>query len=540
MLYKLWTAFPALALMVVFANAAAIDSCSSFKLSNVSNTVVAGRTFYKAGDNVTVVNEYQSVSTNDLPAFCRIELTITTNSTANSSAHTEVWLPDDWNGRFVALGTGGFSGGAAVLDLAFTAAKQGYAGMSTDTGHQANAGDGSWAGPHNDNAIVDYAWRATHLSVLSAKEVIKQYYGKEQKKSYFLGCSGGGRQGFKEVQDFPDDFDGVVIGSPANSLDHILASVAHSALLTLPVNSSRFIDEDIWTNVIHPEVLKQCDALDGVADGILGDPRRCSFRPETLTCLPNQNTSTCLSLDQIDTLHKLYTDYYETNQTYIFGGYYPGGEVGMPTYLFSSQPMPLAIKIAVDAYRYIVTNDTTWDLDRFDFSAVRQAESVLSAQTNANSPNLTAFASAPHSGKIIHYVGWAENFISAGGSVHYYETVHSWMKSHGGADMDTFYRLFPVPGMEHCMGGFGPISFGGSSQAGSGYPALKNDPEHDILAAMVHWVENDVAPETIIGTAYKNNTVAEGVAFTRPICKYPATAIYQGGDVNSATSFKCV
>ncbi|KAH8093164.1 feruloyl esterase-like protein [Cristinia sonorae] len=533
-LQVLWIVVLLCASILAYAAASAVDDCASFKLVNVTNTVVTSRTFYKTGDNVTVVNAVQSVSKNDLPAFCRIELTIITNATANSSAHTEVWLPEAWNTRLVTLGTGGFSGGAAVLDLAVTAVKQGYAGMSTDSGHQADQADGSWAGPHNDNAIADYAWRAVHLSVLSAKEVVKQYYGREQKKSYFLGCSNGGRQGLKEVQDFPDDFDGVVVGSPANSFDRVLASIAHTAVLILPVNSSRSISEDTWTNVIHPEVLKQCDVLDGVADGIISDPRVCSFRPETLTCLPQQNTSTCLTLDQVDTLHKLYTDYYETNQTYVFGGFYPGGETGM----LSSPP---ALPVVIDAYRYMIANDTTWDLDRFDFSAILQAEFVFSAQMNADSPNLTSFASGPHSGKIIHYVGWAENSIPAGGSLHYYETVHSWMRANvGSIDMDSFYRLFPVPGMQHCMGGFGPVSFGGGSQAGAGYPALKNDAEHDILAAMVRWVEDGVAPEAIIGTAYKNNTVAEGVAFTRPICKYPATAIYHGGDVNKAASFRCV
>ncbi|TCD66433.1 hypothetical protein EIP91_001369 [Steccherinum ochraceum] len=513
------------------SNAAA---CSAFTLKNVNNTIVTNKTFYNAGDNVTISNLYNGISTTQLPAFCRIELAITTNATANSTALTEVWLPAQWNNRLIAFGNGGLAGGANLANLGSIAMVQGFAGMSTNTGHQSGPNDGRWGGPHNDNAIIDFSWRALHLSVIVSKEVVQQYYGRAQKKSYYLGCSTGGRQGMKEVQELPDDFDGAVVGSAANWMSHLTAMITHTVISTR-FNTTRFIPADTWTNLIHPEVLEQCDELDGLKDGIINDPRRCSFRPETLICKPNQDASTCLSFDQIDTIHKLYTDYYDVNQTYIFGGWYPGSESGMSQYLVNSDPAPLGPQ----AYKYIIANDTNWDYDDFNFAAIVEAEQVLVGM-EALSTNLTAFNA--RNGKVIHYVGLSENLISAANTLHYYEGLNAWNLANAGPKTDDFYRLFTVPGMEHCnssLGGFGPIAFGGDNQAAAGMPPAKLDAQHDVLSALVNWVEGGVAPEQLIGTGYVNNSVANGIQLQRPLCKYPAMSRYKSGDPNEASSFVC-
>ncbi|KAH8099929.1 feruloyl esterase-like protein [Cristinia sonorae] len=513
---------------------------STFKFdSSIVDAVVSEATFFNKNARVKFTNLFSSIDVNDLPAFCRVAITITTNATAGSTAHADVWLPqpDVWNGRFLAFGNGGFGGGVDVADLGFVVIPQNFAGMSTDTGHSSNAGDGSWAA-HNDNAIVDWAWRAMRLSTLAAKEVVRQYYGKPQKKSYYLGCSTGGRQGLKEVQRFPTDYDGVVVGSPANWMSHLQAWSVHISQDVMPVTSARFIPPNLWFNVIHPEVLKQCDHLDGLKDGIVSQPLACNFRPATLACRPGQNATTCLNLDQIIAVKKIFSTYFETDQTYIFGGYFPGGEMVFPTGLVGASPFP----IPVDYYKFMVLNDTSFTQDKLNFSIIQLSDEIDPGTQNAINPDLTSFAGPGHNGKILQYVGWADQLISPGNSLHYFETVHAFTQMHTKMDVNDFYRLFTVPGMAHWYGGFGANAFGGSGQAASGMPPASLDASHNILAAMVRWVENGVAPQSksITATSWKNNNSTQGVAFTRPLCQYPENLVFKGGNPNDARSFDCV
>ncbi|OCH94812.1 feruloyl esterase-like protein [Obba rivulosa] len=518
--------------------------CTSFTIPHLEGAALLGTTYFKVNERVNISNLYSAIDTDTLPAFCRVELVITTNATANSSALTELWLPDDWNGRFLAAGQGGLAGGVDVADLGFIAIQQGFAGVSTDTGHSSDADDGTWAGPGNDNAIIDFGWRALHLSVITGKEVVKGYYGRSATKAYYIGCSTGGRQGLKEVQMFPDDFDGVVVGSPANWMSHLMSWSVHISLNVLPTTSPRFMTPAIWSDVIHPEVLRQCDGLDGLQDGIINDPRSCSFRPETLACRPGQNTSTCLTLPQIHALHRIFADYFETNQTYIFGPYYPGGETAYPDGLVGATSFPLP----QNWMRFFVLNDTEWTMDEYNASIPRICEEVNPGQADAVNPNITVFVGPSHGGKILQYVGWADQLISPGNSIHYYESVHAFMQAETGRDIDEFYRLFTVPGMNHCRApadvfvqdGFGANAFGGAGQAASGMPPISLDAQHNILAALVEWVEHEEAPSTLTAAYYNNNNVTAGVNFTRPLCKFPASLRFVGGNSNDAASFECV
>ncbi|THH33194.1 hypothetical protein EUX98_g981 [Antrodiella citrinella] len=419
------------------------------------DAVVSSATLFPAHARVNFTNLFSSIDVADLPAFCRVAITITTNATANSTAHADVWLPlpGAWNGRFVAFGNGGFGGGGLFLhpvnvaDLGFVAIPQGFAGMSTDTGHSSTVGDGTWAGPHNDNAIVDWAWRAMRLSTLAAKEVVKQYYGKAQKNSYYLGCSTGGRQGLKEVQRFPTDYDGVVVGSPANAMSHLQAWSVHISNLIMPAGSPQFISTSLWADVIHPEVLKQCDSLDGLNDGIISQPLACNFRPATLACRPTQNTFTCLNLEQIIAVKKIFSTYFDLNQTYIFGGYFPGGEMQFADGgLLAVTPFPVPLSY----YQFMVLNDTSFTQDQLNFSIIELSDQIDPGTQNAINPDISAFASAPHNGKLLQYVGWGDQLISPGNSLHYYEAVHAFTQLHTAtSDVNDFYRLFTVPGMAH-------------------------------------------------------------------------------------------
>ncbi|KAI0819411.1 feruloyl esterase-like protein [Trametes gibbosa] len=503
-------------------------ACTQFSLSHLPDVSLVAATYFPAHARVDITNLLSRINTTDLPAFCRVELKITTNATAGSFANTEVWLPDDWNGRTLTIGNGGLGGGVLVSDLGGVALPQGFAGISTNTGHNSTAVDGSWGGPHNDNAIVDFGWRAVHLSVLAGKEITSQYYRKAAKRSYYIGCSTGQ---LKEIQLFPDSFDGIVVGSPANWMSHLQPWSVHMSLNVLPETSSRFITPDMWVNVIGPEVMKQCDALDGLTDGIINDPRACSFRPETLTCRPAQNTSTCLTGDQISALHRIFADYYEADQSYVFGGYYPGGEAAYASGLVGNPPFALP----ADWFRFFVLNDTQFTQEQYNASLIQIGEQIDPGQADAINPNLTAFAAAPHYGKVLHYVGWADQLISPGNSLHYYETVHEFTQANSSLEIDDFYRLFTVPGMNHWCGGQAANSFGGVTQ-----PApLSDDPQHNILSAMVRWVEEGVAPSTIVGVKYKNDSKENGVEFTRPLCKYPSMVRFRGGNPNSASSFFC-
>ncbi|KAI8980133.1 feruloyl esterase-like protein [Trametes punicea] len=510
------------------------SACVSFSPSSLGDATFSGATHYAANTRVNISNAYSSIDVSNLPGFCRVELVITTNATAGSTALTEVWLPDEWNGRVLTVGNGGLAGGVTVTELGHVAIPQGFAGISTNTGHDGNTDDGDWAGPHNDNAIVDWGWRALHLSVLAGREVVEQYYRAPAKKSYYLGCSTG-RQGLKEVQDFPEDFDGVVVGSPANWQTHLQAWSVHMNLNTEPSTSPHFMTEDMWSNVIAPEVMRQCDELDGLKDGIINDPRICSFRPETLTCRPGQNASTCLTKDQIGALHRIYADYYEADQTYVFGGYYPGGETEYYHGLVGKQHFA----IATNYFGFMVLNDTNFTIHDYNATVLEVADEIDPGQANAINPNLTAFAGPPHNGKLIQYVGWADQLISPGNSVHYYETVHEFTLANTTMDIDDYYRLFLVPGMNHCHGGFAANAFGSVEQASNDNPPLSFDPQHNILAAIVRWVEQGVAPDSIIAANYKDNNFTNGVGFTRPLCRYPSTIRYRGGDPHNAGSFYC-
>ncbi|KAK7684531.1 hypothetical protein QCA50_012478 [Cerrena zonata] len=511
--------------------------CSTFTLRNPSvNAVVANTTFFKANDTVAITNPFSSIDVSDLPAFCRVVLAITTNATAKSTAHAEIWLPEPqaWNGRFLGLGNGGFGGGVNVADLGFVAIVQGFAGMSTDTGHLSSPLDGSWAGPHNDNAINDWSWRALHLSTVAGKEVVQQYYGKPHHKAYYLGCSTGGRQGLKEAQRFPEDFDGIIVGSPANWMAHLSPWGIHVNLQVMPFDSPRFIPADTWTNVIHAEVLKQCDAIDGLEDGILNDPRKCSFRPETLTCRPGQNTSTCLNVEQITAVHKIFSTYFETNQKFIFNGYYPGGEVGYPFGLVGT----FAFQILPDYYRFFVLNDTSFTIDQLNDTVIQLGETINPGTMDVVDPDLTAFLGPAHNGKILQYVGWADQLISSGNSIHFYETVHAFTQANTQLDIDDSYRLFTAPGMQHCLVGW--LWSKRLRQASMGMPPASLDAEHNIVAAMVRWVEEGHAPETLTATYWNHNNFTEGVGFTRPLCKYPQMSMFKGGNPNDAGAFLCV
>ncbi|KAK5167260.1 hypothetical protein LTR04_000073 [Oleoguttula sp. CCFEE 6159] len=411
-------------------------------------------------------------------------------------------------------------------------AQRGFASMTTNTGHNGTNGDSTWA-LHQPEKKIDWAYRAMHGSVVIAKQVVSAFYSKKSFTSFYAGCSTGGYQGLKEVQMFPEDFDGVLVSAPAWWHSHLQTWSIKVGLYNLPVNSSHHIPASLFPT-IGAEVLRQCDPSDGLVDGIISDPRRCDVNLEALLCTPSANKSACLTSPQISTLYKIYTDWYEADQTFVYNHLELGSE-SQWSLINTTSGTPDSFSIG-----YV----QNWD---FNYSIVQTAERLNLAMHDASNYNISAFRA--RGGKLLHYHGYADGFIPTGCSVYYYKHVQRALAPMG-IELDDWYRLFLIPGMNHCSKSAvnAPWYIAGPNQAGGlvrgtgirSVPGFE-DAEHDMLMALVRWVEQKQAPDQIIGTKYKNDTVSEGVLRQRPICNYPNRAVYNGsGDVDDARSWKCV
>ncbi|KAJ9111015.1 hypothetical protein QFC22_006611 [Naganishia vaughanmartiniae] len=485
------------------------DQCTSFA-PVIANVHLLNATYYEANAFVNLSSPLQTITTSSLPAFCRLQLNVTTNPATGKTAYSEVWLPDRWNSRTLGFGNGGWSGGVPYADIALAGAQQGYVAFGTNTGKFIPLKDGSFGGPRNDDAIIDFAYRALHMTTVSAKKLAAEYYGYNYTKSYYMACSTGGRQGIKAMSSFPEDYDGVVIGSPANAMARLQPWTIHQSLNVQPVNSSRWIPAALWP-VIHKEALRQCDSLDGVVDGIISNPEVCDFRPELITCRKGSNASECLTVDQLESLRKLYSNYLDGDQNWIFSGYVPGGELGYPTGLATAEPY----QISTDYYKYFVLNDTTWDYHTLNASVIKLGMDINPGQMDTNTPDLTAFFA--RGGKVIQYVGWNDQLISPGNSIKWYKDVYAYTLANSRINPDEHFKLFTVPGMRHCFTGEGAWIFGAASQRSTA-PPLENTSTYDIQAAMVEWLETNRTVDHIVATKYRNDSATSGVSFTRKLC----------------------
>jgi Tannase and feruloyl esterase len=466
-----------------------------------------------------------------LPAFCRIAIESTPS--ADSRINIEVWMPaSGWNGRFRAQGNGGFAGyidyrgmGAAIVD--------GYATAATNTGHIADITDASWALGHPEK-ITDFGYRGIHEMTQIAKAAINAFYGRAPEHSYFGSCSNGGRQALMEAQRFPDDYDGILAGAPANFWTHLLTNALwDEQALTLEPGS--YIPSSKLP-AIAQAVNAACDAQDGVSDGILNDPRQCHLNPNVLLCR-GEDSDSCLTLPQVTTLKKLYEGAHDSAGHAIFPGFLPGaetGEQGWTPWITGSGPgKSLVFAFGTGYFADMVYSQADWNYKAAKLDdAVKAADERMARILNSTDPNLAAFKA--HGGKLILYHGWNDPAISALNTINYYDSV---VKAMGAGTVDAFIRLYMVPGMQHCGFGPGPTRFG---QAGSLKSPAPNDPQHNIELALDEWVEKSVAPSAIITTKYKDDDPQKGVEMSRPLCPYPKAAKYKGqGDTNDAANFIC-
>jgi hypothetical protein len=461
-----------------------------------------------------------------LPAFCRV--VAKAHPTSDSDITIEVWMPlDKWSGKLQGLANGGFAGAINYLELG-ASLQHGYVATGTDTGHTGSPIDAAWALGHPEK-IIDFGYRGIHEMTRVAKLVIPAFYGSAPKRSYFAGCSDGGREALMEAQRYPDDYDGILAGAPANYWTGLLslAVVDTQAVTATPAS---FIPPAKVAN-IGKAVNAVCDKLDGVADGVLNDPRQCRFDPAAIQCKQGEDTTECLTPPQVSALKAVYAGIHDPSGRTIFPGYLPGAEEGQGGWaLWITGPAPaksLMAYFGLGFYSNMVYDKKDWDYKTFSVAdGMKTANQKTAEALNATSPDLSAFRS--RGGKLILYHGWNDPAIPALNTVNYYQDVIANM---GRSATDSFTRLYMVPGMQHCGGGPGPEDFGEALDATS------VDPQHNIRVTLENWVEKGTAPSSFVVSKAAS---ANSPEITRPLCPYPQSAKYKGtGDPNRADNFTC-
>ena len=444
----------------------------------------------------------------NLPAFCRVAAEI--KPTKDSDIKFEVWMPaSNWNGKFMGIGNGGWSG-EIWYPFMGVALRRGYAAASTDTGHEGSAGDASFALGHPEK-VIDFGYRAVHEMTVKAKAIIAAYYGDAPKHSYWNGCSSGGKQGLKEAQRFPRDYDGIIAGAPANFWTHLIVSGIWIADATRE-NPAGYIPKDKLP-LLHKAVLNACDTLDGLKDGVLEDPRRCHFDPKVLQCKDTEGPD-CLTAAQVEAARKIYAgpSNPQTGEQ-IFPGLERGSEGGWSFFVGGPEP-----RIVASHFKYLVFKNPNWDFRSLNFdSDVTLADKLDNGLITATDPNLKEFFA--QSGKLLLYHGWNDGGIAPQNTINYYNSVTGAM---GGSDkVQDSIRLFMAPGMDHCYGGDGPFAF-------------------DSIAPLEQWVEKGKAPDRIVAAHLPPGPAPAKPDRTRPLCPYPQVAKYKGsGSTDDASNFVC-
>lgn len=456
----------------------------------------------------------------DLPPFCRVAGEI--RPTTDSQIRFELWLPlKNWNRKFAGVGNVGFAGYVMYPQLSGQL-RRGYATGSTDTGHSLT-GEGpntdavSFALGHPER-LTDFAYRAVHEMTVASKALAASFYGTPVKHSYWIGGSTGGRQGLMEAQRFPADYDGIIVGAPPITLTRYWLGQLDAGLAV-----SMNADHNLTTpalSLLHAAVIAACDRDDGVADGLLEDPRTCTFDPSALQCASNQVSSGCLTTGQVEAARRIYGGLkHPITGATIFPGSARGSEPFWGNLFPGGSPHPVAISY----FRYLVFEDTNWNWKTFDFRSPANYEAFLKSESrlarlNATDPDLRAFRR--RGGKILHWQGWSDERVSPQSSIDYYDSVLAFFaagrRDRGATlrDVQSFYRLFMEPGAAH---GSGPNTF-------------------DMEPALEQWVEHGIPPETVVATHSTNGVVDR----SHPLCPYPEIAVYNGiGDTNNAASFAC-
>lgn len=516
-----WQWLSALLLTLLAVGSVSAATCEAMAELKLPNTTITTAQSVAAGAYAPPTGS--AAPYKDLPAFCRVAGVI--KPTSDSEIKFEVWLPGaNWNGKFHGIGNGGFAGSISYTGLAGALAR-GYASASTDTGH--NGGDASWALGHPEK-IADYGYRAIHEMTEKAKLIVKAFYGDDPKRSYFASCSNGGRQALMEAQRYPNDYDGIIAGAPANAFTYVLTGFAWNMYNTLADPASYISAKKL--KAIEAAALAACDARDGVKDGVLDEPVKCNFDPVVLRC-KGEETDECLTEKQIAALKKIYAGPRNAKGQLIIPGFTPGGETGTggwTAWITGATPTAAAqYFFSTQAFKNMVYNDPNWDYKTFQLERDgKLANEKLATFLNATDPNLKAFQA--RGGKLILYHGWNDAALPPLNTINYVQSVAAKL---GKRQTNSFVRLFMAPGMQHCAGGPGPDTFGQM------VTSAQSDADHDLTLALERWVEQGVAPDQVIATKRAGDKTQR----TRPLCAYPKVARYKGsGSTDDAANFSCV
>jgi hypothetical protein len=442
----------------------------------------------------------------------------------------EVHLPTaNWTQRFLQVGCGGLCGSlrgvrVANADSCVPAQNGELALAGSDTGHV--GGDGTWAA--NDPQLrADFGYRGEHVTALAAKALIRKYYGQKQTYAYFVGCSEGGREAAMEAQRYSDDFNGIVAGAPAlNFLTQNTFYHAWNATHNSDDNGHAILTPDKLP-VLHEAVLAACDALDGLKDDIISDPRACHFDPATIQCKAGEDTARCLTAAQVNIVREVYAGPRDSKgQRLVISGPMPGSELSWGQFVPANLDMTTAggASLATSVFENmafqknppLTSKLSDFHFDEATFKAIEPMREIY----DAADPDLSGLQKA--GGKLIMWHGWADSAIPPLNTVAYFDAVVTMM---GKARVDEFARLYMFPAGYHCNGGETSIAV-------------------DMLSPLIAWVEKGVAPERIIGQFSKGgggrgaNATPAKVYRTRPVFPYPQIAQYKGtGSIDDEVNF---
>ncbi|WP_263383605.1 tannase/feruloyl esterase family alpha/beta hydrolase [Granulicella arctica] len=484
--------FPML-LLPIALHAESCDGLSQLTSSTVSITltkVLGAGSFTPAGTTNTFQN---------LPAFCRVAVEL--RPTQDSDIRIEVWLPTaSWNGKYIAVGSGGWGGSLSYGDMA-EALRRGYATSATDDGHSGPSA--SFVVGHPEK-LIDFAYRAEHEMAVEAKALIHAFYGRDPRYSLWDGCSGGGREGLLQASRYPEEFDGIIAGDPADIR-------RNSWALELAAQTIKDPEANIPPTkypMIHQAVLDACDAKDGLKDGLIEAPESCHVDFKRLQCKAADSPD-CLTARQVQTAQMITSPVATKTGKVLFPRVEPGTELRWSRIAGGPQPADLFL----DEFRYVVYQDPSWDWRSFDLERDSAKAHAIDKDVDELSPDLTAFAK--HGGKLLLYHGWADQQVAPGFSVDFYKAV---LDASGGPEQTSnWVRLFMAPGMAHCSGGEGPDTF-------------------DKISAMEQWVEQGMAPAQIVAAHQTGGKIDR----TRPLCPYPQIAHYNGtGNIDASSNFSC-
>ena len=452
----------------------------------------------------------------NLPAFCRVQATLA--PTSDSDIKVEVWLPaSGWNGKYVGIGNGIWAGTLSLTQLGDPLSR-GYAVATTDTGHTGNGLTAEWAIGHPEK-LVDFGHRAVHGMTVTAKEVIKAFYGSGPKLSLWNSCSTGGRQGLMEAYRYPEDYDAISAMAPANPMTELMTQSMWVGWQPNRMPGAKLSPAKLAT--VHSAVLKKCDRLDGLEDGLVMNPTACTFEPRTLQCT-GADSDSCLTPTQVDTLQAIHEGIRDANGNVVLGGWPWGAEMQLAALTQGPAPFPVALTY----FSMLVFGDKPgWDWKTFDYIRDNQA-GIAYGRDILDVPPTGLDAFFARGGKLLLSHGWNDGLIPATNSLLFYRHLYHDLPREQAQDQ---LRYYIVPGMDHCSGGEGVSQF-------------------DTLGAIDAWASSGQAPHAIVAT---RPTVAAGPPgapagpprepMSRPLCPYPLVAKYDGeGDTALAASFACV